>query len=89
MCVCDRSSPAPDSPNTPSPLPDPALQLAVEAKELVTGVCMVTSDDKGTNSPLELSKIIFDTSSDTDNVSSSLQDIDDSHSQYLSVENLN
>uniref|UniRef100_A0A3Q3WD43 PDZ domain-containing protein n=1 Tax=Mola mola TaxID=94237 RepID=A0A3Q3WD43_MOLML len=42
----NRSSPAPDSPNTPSPLPDPALQLAVEAKELVAGVCMLTSDDK-------------------------------------------
>ncbi|XP_035036873.1 syntaxin-binding protein 4 isoform X4 [Hippoglossus stenolepis] len=34
----NRSSPATDSPDTPSPLPDPAFQLAVEAKELVEGV---------------------------------------------------
>ncbi|XP_062263865.1 syntaxin-binding protein 4 isoform X2 [Platichthys flesus] len=34
----NRPSPATDSPDTPSPLPDPAFQLAVEAKELVEGV---------------------------------------------------
>uniref|UniRef100_A0A3B4V0E0 Si:dkeyp-72e1.9 n=1 Tax=Seriola dumerili TaxID=41447 RepID=A0A3B4V0E0_SERDU len=34
----NRSSPATDSPDTPTPLPDPAFQLAVEAKELVEGV---------------------------------------------------
>lgn len=44
----NRSSPATDSPSTPSPLPDPAFQLAVEAKELVQGVCSLTVDDKGT-----------------------------------------
>uniref|UniRef100_A0A3Q0SMT1 Si:dkeyp-72e1.9 n=1 Tax=Amphilophus citrinellus TaxID=61819 RepID=A0A3Q0SMT1_AMPCI len=31
-------SPATESPDTPSPIPDPAFQLAVEAKELVEGV---------------------------------------------------
>ncbi|XP_039680865.1 syntaxin-binding protein 4 [Perca fluviatilis] len=40
-----RSSPATDSPDTPSPLPDPAFQLAVEAKELVAGACSPTADD--------------------------------------------
>ncbi|KAF0032151.1 hypothetical protein F2P81_014441 [Scophthalmus maximus] len=39
----NRSSPATDSPDTPSPLPDHAFQLAVEAKELVEGV---TADGK-------------------------------------------
>ncbi|XP_031421308.1 syntaxin-binding protein 4 isoform X3 [Clupea harengus] len=34
-----RSSPAADSPDTPSPIPDSACQLAAEAKELVDGVC--------------------------------------------------
>ncbi|XP_046893635.1 syntaxin-binding protein 4 isoform X5 [Hypomesus transpacificus] len=34
----NRSSPATDSPDTPSPIPDPAFQLATEAKELVEGV---------------------------------------------------
>lgn len=43
-----RSSPATDSPDTPSPLPNSAFQLAVEAKELVAGVCSPTADDKGT-----------------------------------------
>ncbi|XP_034395629.1 syntaxin-binding protein 4 [Cyclopterus lumpus] len=38
-----RSSPATD---TPSPLPDPTYQLAVEAKELVAGVGSLTADDK-------------------------------------------
>ncbi|AWP18279.1 putative syntaxin-binding protein 4-like [Scophthalmus maximus] len=42
----NRSSPATDSPDTPSPLPDHAFQLAVEAKELVEGV---TADGKGKN----------------------------------------
>ncbi|KAM9843145.1 syntaxin-binding protein 4 [Aulostomus maculatus] len=41
------SSPATDSPDTPSPLPDPAFQLAVEAKELVQGVGTLPADDKG------------------------------------------
>ncbi|XP_040046566.2 syntaxin-binding protein 4 isoform X3 [Gasterosteus aculeatus] len=41
-----RSSPATDSPDTPSPLPNSAFQLAVEAKELVAGVCSPTADDK-------------------------------------------
>ncbi|XP_030581417.1 syntaxin-binding protein 4 isoform X3 [Archocentrus centrarchus] len=39
-----RSSPATESPDTPSPIPDPAFQLAVEAKELVEGVCTLTID---------------------------------------------
>ncbi|XP_029996493.1 syntaxin-binding protein 4 isoform X2 [Sphaeramia orbicularis] len=42
----NRSSPVTESPDTPSPLPDPAIQLAVEAKELVEGVCSITTDDK-------------------------------------------
>uniref|UniRef100_A0A3B5A2L5 Syntaxin-binding protein 4-like n=1 Tax=Stegastes partitus TaxID=144197 RepID=A0A3B5A2L5_9TELE len=33
----NRSSPATDSPDTPTPLPDSAFQLAVEAKELMEG----------------------------------------------------
>ncbi|XP_029914722.1 syntaxin-binding protein 4 isoform X4 [Myripristis murdjan] len=41
----NRSSPATDSPDTPSPLPDPAFQLAVEAKELVEGVHALSTDD--------------------------------------------
>ncbi|XP_035771079.1 syntaxin-binding protein 4 [Neolamprologus brichardi] len=40
----NRSSPATESPDIPSPIPDPAFQLAVEAKELVEGVCTLTSD---------------------------------------------
>eukprot|EP00064_Thunnus_orientalis_P011263 superscaffoldBa00001609_g11293 len=40
----NRSSPATESPDTPSPLPDPASQLAAEAKELVQGVCSLTDD---------------------------------------------
>ncbi|XP_051242830.1 syntaxin-binding protein 4 isoform X2 [Dicentrarchus labrax] len=40
----NRSSPATDSPDTPSPLPDPAFQLAVEAKELVAGVSTLPAD---------------------------------------------
>ena len=45
------SSTATDSPVTPSALPDSALQLAVEAKELVEGIYTVTdvtADEKGT-----------------------------------------
>ncbi|KAI3359387.1 hypothetical protein L3Q82_002890 [Scortum barcoo] len=42
----NRSSPATNSPDTPSPLPDPAFQLAVEAKELVEGVCALTDDNQ-------------------------------------------
>ncbi|XP_037333035.2 syntaxin-binding protein 4 isoform X4 [Pungitius pungitius] len=49
-----RSSPATDSPDTPSPLPDPAFQLAVEAKELVAGVCSPTADDKASVSATAL-----------------------------------
>ncbi|XP_029293205.1 syntaxin-binding protein 4 isoform X2 [Cottoperca gobio] len=41
-----RSSPATNSPDTPSPFPDSAFQLAVEAKELVAGVSPPTADDK-------------------------------------------
>ncbi|XP_071393942.1 syntaxin-binding protein 4-like, partial [Centroberyx affinis] len=41
----NRSSPATESPDTPSPLPDTAFQLAVEAKELVEGVCALNTDD--------------------------------------------
>ncbi|XP_019747846.1 syntaxin-binding protein 4 isoform X1 [Hippocampus comes] len=44
----NRPSPAADSPDTLSPLPDPALQLAVEAKELVQGVFTLPNDDKVT-----------------------------------------
>ncbi|XP_037545235.1 syntaxin-binding protein 4 [Nematolebias whitei] len=43
-----RSSPVTDSPDALSPLPDPAFQLAVEAKQLVAGGCTVATDDKGT-----------------------------------------
>lgn len=40
-----RASPATDSPETPSPIPDPACQLAAEAKELVDGVCSLCTED--------------------------------------------
>ncbi|XP_067231436.1 syntaxin-binding protein 4 isoform X3 [Chanodichthys erythropterus] len=40
-----RASPANDSPDTPSPIPDPACQLAAEAKELVDGVCSLCTED--------------------------------------------
>ncbi|XP_041813281.1 syntaxin-binding protein 4 [Chelmon rostratus] len=53
----NRSSPATDSPDTPSPLPDPAFQLAVEAKELVAGVCTLTADDKASESALEAASV--------------------------------
>uniref|UniRef100_A0A3P8SQ30 Si:dkeyp-72e1.9 n=1 Tax=Amphiprion percula TaxID=161767 RepID=A0A3P8SQ30_AMPPE len=42
----NRSSPATDSPDTPTPLRDSAFQLTVEAKELMEGVCAATADDK-------------------------------------------
>ncbi|XP_067274899.1 syntaxin-binding protein 4 isoform X5 [Pseudorasbora parva] len=40
-----RASPAADSPDSPSPIPDPACQLAAEAKELVDGVCSLCTED--------------------------------------------
>ncbi|XP_036795357.1 syntaxin-binding protein 4 isoform X6 [Oncorhynchus mykiss] len=40
-----RTSPATDSPETPSPIPDPACQLAAEARELVEGVRSLSSTD--------------------------------------------
>ncbi|XP_051987360.1 syntaxin-binding protein 4-like isoform X1 [Xyrauchen texanus] len=39
------ASPATDIPDTPSPIPDPACQLAAEAKELVDGVCSLCTED--------------------------------------------
>lgn len=59
VCVCSNigSSPANDSPDPPSPRTDPAVQLAVEAKELVEGVTTVTSDEKGTEYTPEYSDI--------------------------------
>ncbi|XP_016341178.1 syntaxin-binding protein 4-like isoform X2 [Sinocyclocheilus anshuiensis] len=42
---CAQASPATDSPDTPSPIPDPACQLAAEAKELVDGVCSLCTED--------------------------------------------
>ncbi|KAM9346117.1 syntaxin-binding protein 4 [Symphorus nematophorus] len=54
----NRSSPATDSPDTPSPLPDPAFQLAVEAKELVEGVSSLTADtDKASESASEAASV--------------------------------
>ncbi|XP_038595240.1 syntaxin-binding protein 4 isoform X8 [Micropterus salmoides] len=53
----NRSSPATDSPDTPSPLPDPAFQLAVEAKELVAGVCTLPADDTASVSALEAASV--------------------------------
>ncbi|TKS92300.1 Syntaxin-binding protein 4 [Collichthys lucidus] len=53
----NRSSPATDSPDTPSPLPDPTFQLAVEAKELVAGVCNLSADDKASESVLEAASV--------------------------------
>ncbi|XP_045066950.1 syntaxin-binding protein 4 [Coregonus clupeaformis] len=41
----NRTSPATDSPDTPSPIPDPACQLAAEARELVEGVRTLSSTD--------------------------------------------
>uniref|UniRef100_A0A3Q1FZ15 Si:dkeyp-72e1.9 n=1 Tax=Acanthochromis polyacanthus TaxID=80966 RepID=A0A3Q1FZ15_9TELE len=42
----NRSSPATDSPDTPTPLRDSAFQLTIEAKELMEGVHAATADDK-------------------------------------------
>ncbi|XP_016385018.1 syntaxin-binding protein 4-like isoform X1 [Sinocyclocheilus rhinocerous] len=42
---CARASPVTDSPDTPSPIPDPACQLAAEAKVLVDGVCSLCTED--------------------------------------------
>ncbi|XP_050930033.1 syntaxin-binding protein 4 [Lates calcarifer] len=53
----NRSSPATDSPETPSPLPDPAFQLAVEAKELVEGVCSIAADGKASESASEAASV--------------------------------
>lgn len=39
------ASPATDSLETPSPIPDPACQLAAEAKVLVDGVCSLCTED--------------------------------------------
>uniref|UniRef100_A0A8D3C479 Si:dkeyp-72e1.9 n=1 Tax=Scophthalmus maximus TaxID=52904 RepID=A0A8D3C479_SCOMX len=50
----NRSSPATDSPDTPSPLPDHAFQLAVEAKELVEGV---TADGKASERASEAAPV--------------------------------
>ncbi|KAK2816799.1 hypothetical protein Q5P01_024990 [Channa striata] len=44
----NRSSPVTDSPEIPSQLPDLAFQLAVEAKELVEGVCTISVNDQVT-----------------------------------------
>ncbi|XP_045077410.1 syntaxin-binding protein 4-like isoform X1 [Coregonus clupeaformis] len=41
----NRTSPATDSPDTPSPILDPACQLAAEARELVEGVRTLSSTD--------------------------------------------
>ncbi|XP_056257665.1 syntaxin-binding protein 4 isoform X3 [Seriola aureovittata] len=53
----NRSSPATDSPDTPTPLPDPAFQLAVEAKELVEGVCSGAADGKASESASEAASV--------------------------------
>lgn len=42
---CAQVSPVTDRPDTPSPIPDPACQLAAEAKELVDGVCSLCTED--------------------------------------------
>ncbi len=71
VCVCvlyirsNRSSPATDSPDTPSPLPDPAFQLAAEAKELVAGVCTSPADDTGTEHELEYTRAGWKTLEDS------------------------
>ncbi|XP_066499054.1 syntaxin-binding protein 4 isoform X3 [Hoplias malabaricus] len=48
-----RSSPATDSPDTPSPVPDSALQLAAEAKELVEGMCSLCVEEHSVPKLLE------------------------------------
>ncbi|XP_036408732.1 syntaxin-binding protein 4 [Megalops cyprinoides] len=45
-----KTSPGTDSPDTPSPIPDPAGQLAAEAKELVDRVCSLSTEEVFTNS---------------------------------------
>uniref|UniRef100_UPI0037E706F0 syntaxin-binding protein 4 isoform X3 n=1 Tax=Semicossyphus pulcher TaxID=241346 RepID=UPI0037E706F0 len=50
-------SPGTDSPDTPSPLPDPAFQLAVEAKELVVGACTLTVDARESVSASEAASV--------------------------------
>ncbi|XP_036004487.1 syntaxin-binding protein 4 isoform X6 [Fundulus heteroclitus] len=50
----NRSSPATDSPDTQSPLPDLTFQLAVEAKELVEGVCSSTAENKASDGVSEV-----------------------------------
>ncbi|XP_016297074.1 syntaxin-binding protein 4-like [Sinocyclocheilus anshuiensis] len=42
---CAQASPVTDSPDTPSPIPDPTCQLAAEAKVLVDGVCSLCTED--------------------------------------------
>uniref|UniRef100_A0A8C1IRD0 Si:dkeyp-72e1.9 n=1 Tax=Cyprinus carpio TaxID=7962 RepID=A0A8C1IRD0_CYPCA len=42
---CAQVSPVTDRPDTPSPIPDPACQLAAEAKELVDVVCSLCTED--------------------------------------------
>ncbi|CAL8342831.1 unnamed protein product [Merluccius merluccius] len=49
----NRSSPVTDSPDTALPLPDPAFQLAVEAKQLVEGVCTLNTEDTAPHSDAE------------------------------------
>ncbi|KAM8824986.1 syntaxin-binding protein 4 isoform 3-T3 [Synchiropus picturatus] len=49
----NRSSPAADSPEPLSPLPDPAVQLAVEARELVQGACCLAADETARRSEPE------------------------------------
>ncbi|XP_074551959.1 syntaxin-binding protein 4 isoform X2 [Halichoeres trimaculatus] len=46
----NRSSPGTDTPDNPSPLPDLASRLAVEAKELVVGACTLPAGSKGSGS---------------------------------------
>nr|XP_046270478.1 syntaxin-binding protein 4 isoform X2 [Scatophagus argus] len=45
--------PAAESPSALSPLPDPAFQLAVEAQELVAGVCTLAAEGKASERVLE------------------------------------
>ena len=48
MCFrSSGSSPVKDSPGTPSPRPDPAFQLAMEAKRLVERVSILNTEDTG------------------------------------------
>ncbi|KAM3864034.1 syntaxin-binding protein 4 [Diretmus argenteus] len=54
----NRSSPATDSPDTPSPLPDSAFQLVIEAKELVDGVCAIKTDNTASPSGSEAASVL-------------------------------